>query len=71
MKSVLEAAQAWLAEQEEPLPELVEKFQKMVEEGLTKLAEEQAQTGPLVAGFAQMVGGRRTLDQSWYAYYEN
>lgn len=71
MKSVLEAAQAWLAEQEEPLPELVEKFQKMVEEGLTKLAEEQAQTGPLVAGFAQMVGGRRTLDQSWDAYYEN
>ncbi len=71
MKSVLEAAQAWLAEQEEPLPELVEKFQKMVEEGLTKLAEEQAQTGPLVAGFAQMVTGRRTLDQSWDAYYEN
>ena len=71
MKSVLEAAQAWLAEQEEPLPELVEKFQKMVEEGLTKLAEEQAQTGPLVARFARMVEGRRTLDQSWDAYYEN
>lgn len=71
MKSVLEAAQAWLAEQEEPLSELVEKFQKMVEEGLTKLAEEQAQTGPLVARFARMVGGRRTLDQSWDAYYEN
>ena len=71
MQSVLEAAQAWLEEQPEPLPEPVEEFRQMVEKGLTDLPVEQEKTGPLVAGFAQMVTGRRTLDESWAAYEEN
>ena len=66
MQSALTDAQAWLAEQQ-PLPGQLERFQELVQGGLTGLAQEQA----MVQGVAQMVTGRRTLDESWAAYYEN
>ena len=67
MQAVLEEAQAWLAEQPLPLPQFLAEFQTLVEDGLEGLAQEQT----TAQGFARMVGGRRTLDQSWDAYYEN
>lgn len=67
MQAVLEEAQAWLAEQPLPLPQFLAEFQTLVEDGLEGLAQEQT----TAQGFARMIEGRRTLDQSWDAYYEN
>lgn len=70
MQSVLQSSQEWLAAQEEQ-ETMTRLFGMMVPVWLQYLQAEQAQTEPLVTGFATMVDGRRTLDASWQAYYEN
>ena len=70
MQSVLQSSQEWLAAQEEQ-ETMTRLFGMMVPVWLQYLLAEQAQTEPLVTGFATMVDGRRTLDASWQAYYEN
>lgn len=71
MAQVLQNTQAWLDAQSGQ-PELFTLLLRiLVPTWQQYLQAEQQQTQPLVAGFAQVVEGRRTLDASWAVYDEN
>lgn len=73
MKTVLTDAQQWLAAQDEGSQSttLLQKFALLVNEGLNGLETEQASVGKAVTGFAEIVSGRRALDEGWNAYHAN
>lgn len=71
MGETLQQAQAWLQAQTGPSDLFTMLFSLLVPGWQQYLAVEQQQTAPLVAGFAQTVQGRRTLDASWITYREN
>ena len=71
MADTLQDTQAWLDAQTDSQDLFVLLLKMLVPTWQHYLTVEQQQTQPLVAGFAQTVEGRRTLDDSWAAYEEN
>ena len=73
METVLTQAQQWLLAQDEAsqATPLLQGFALLVNGGLSGLETEQATMETAVTGFAQIVSGRRALDEGWKTYQAN